>query len=273
MNTPLYTVFGNPISHSKSPQIHQHFAAQEGIQIEYTRSFAENDVASFQAAVKAFFQNGGQGANITLPFKSFAYDFADCHSERAQAAGAVNTFVPQEDGSLFGDNTDGAGLIQDLRDNLNINLRDKHILILGAGGATRGVVLPLLTQQVASITIANRTHEKAIELAKSFDVHALPFKQLSGNYNIIINATSGSLNNAIPDIPASVFSGSLLAYDMFYANQTTTFMNFAQQNGATQTADGLGMLVGQAAASYFQWRGFMPQTAPVIAAIRTEMTA
>lgn len=268
---PRYTVFGNPVAHSKSPQIHQCFAAQEGAQIEYTRTFAENSVEAFTAAARQFFRDGGQGANITLPFKGFAYNLVDTHSERARMAGAVNTFVPQPDGSLLGDNTDGVGLVQDLREHLSMNLTGKRILLLGAGGATRGVVLPLAACNPAQITIANRTHDKARELAALFDVDAQPLTQLTHGYDLVINATSSSIDDAIPNIPSDIFADCLLAYDMFYAPQATAFMQLAQQHGAAQTSDGSGMLVGQAAASYQQWRGFAPTISPVIAHIRAEM--
>nr|SMC14802.1 aroE [Kingella kingae] len=271
--TPRYTVFGNPVAHSKSPQIHQCFAAQEGAQIEYTRTFAENTAQDFGDGVRAFFAQNGRGANVTLPFKGFAHDLVQAHTERARAAGAVNTLIPQADGTLLGDNTDGEGLVRDLCQHLQFNLHNKNILLLGAGGATRGVVLPLAACNPASITIANRTHDKAIELAQLFDIAALPFHQLNQSYDIIINATSGSIDDSIPDVSPNIFAGCSLAYDMFYANQPTAFMQFAAQHGAQQTSDGLGMLVGQAAASYQQWRQFTPEIAPVIAQIRAEMTA
>ena len=267
---PSYTVFGNPVAHSKSPQIHQYFARQEGVQIEYTRTLVDNTRADFDNAVRTFLQQGGAGANITLPFKHFAYDFADLHSERAQAAGAVNTFVPQQDGRILGDNTDGEGLVRDLREHLGIELRGKRILLLGAGGAARGVVLPLLAHRPANLTIANRTYSKAVELAGIFRIEAAPLTQLQPCYDIIINATSSSLHHAAPDVPPDIFAGCFLAYDLFYADTATAFMQFAAQHGTQQTADGLGMLVGQAAAAYEQWRGFAPDIAPVIRHFRAQ---
>ena len=246
---PSYTVFGNPVAHSKSPQIHQYFARQEGVQIEYTRTLVDNTRADFDTAVRTFLQQGGAGANITLPFKHFAYDFADLHSERAQA---------------------GEGLVRDLREHLGIELRGKRILLLGAGGAARGVVLPLLAHRPANLTIANRTYSKAVELAGIFRIEAAPLTQLQPCYDIIINATSSSLHHAAPDVPPDIFAGCFLAYDMFYADTATAFMQFAAQHGTQQTADGLGMLVGQAAAAYEQWRGFAPDIAPVIRHLRAQ---
>lgn len=269
MQTPYYTVFGNPIAHSKSPDIHQLFAQQEGISIHYTRTLVDNNFQAFQNAIHTFFQSKNRlGANITLPFKEFAYQIATQLSPRAKAAKAVNTFILQADGCLVGDNTDGIGLVQDLQHNLNIHLNNKTILILGAGGAARGVILPLLKQQPKQLTIANRTYEKARILANEFSIHALSFSELSGSHDIIINATSSSIHHTVPAINPKVFSDSLLAYDMFYSHQATSFMQFAQQHGSQQIADGLGMLVGQAAAAYYQWRGFQPNPAPVIATLR-----
>lgn len=266
--TQRYTVFGNPVAHSKSPQIHQLFAAQESASIEYTRTFADNTPQAFAAAVRTFFDGGGSGANVTLPFKQFAFELADEHSERALAAGAVNTLIPLENGRLRGDNTDGIGLVRDLGENIGISVKDKNILIIGAGGAARGVILPLLAGSPAGITVCNRTAQTAEILAQQFAIQAQTFEQLNRPYDIIINATSGSLNDDVPPVPPIVFSGCLLAYDMFYADQATTFMRFAAEHGAARTADGLGMLVGQAAESYRLWRGFTPEIAPVVSTMR-----
>lgn len=265
--TARYTVFGNPVAHSKSPPIHQHFAAQEGVSIEYTRTFAENTAEDFAAAVRAFFAGGGSGANVTLPFKQFAYELVDEHSERALAAGAVNTLIPLDNGRLRGDNTDGIGLVRDLTENLGLSLAGKNLLIVGAGGAARGVILPLLACRPASLTVCNRTAETARALAEQFGIRAIAFNQLNSAYDLIINATSGSLNDDVPPLPPAVFSGCLMAYDMFYADEATAFMRFAAAHGAERTADGLGMLVGQAADSYRIWRGFEPDIKPVIAAL------
>ena len=269
--TATYTVFGNPIAHSKSPQIHQLFAAQEAVEITYTRTLVDNNAASFQATVRQFFADGGCGANVTLPFKEHAFAVCDTLSKRAQAAGAVNTLVPQSDGSLLGDNTDGIGLISDLCDRLQVPLANRRILLLGAGGAARGVIAPLLSCQPKSLVIANRTHSKAVKLADELGIEAQAMSTLSGCFDIIINATSVSVSGNVPEIPNKLFSGCFLAYDMFYAAQPTAFLRHAQQHGAAQIADGLGMLVAQAAAAYHIWRGFSPNTAPVMTTLRQEL--
>ena len=270
---PRYTVFGNPIAHSQSPQIHQLFAAQEGATLEYTRTLVPDAANGFQAALNQFFAHGGNGANITLPYKQQAHNLAHQHTARAQAAGAVNTLHRQADGTLLGDNTDGIGLVRDLTEQLGINLAGKHILLLGAGGAARGVILPLADCQPASITIANRTHAKAQQLAQQFAIQAAEYHQLTQPYDIIINATSSSVTRSIPAIPDNCFSDCQLAYDMFYAARPTPFLAHAAQHGAAQTADGLGMLVGQAAAAYQLWRSYTPNIAPVIATLRAELAA
>ena len=271
-----YTVFGNPIAHSQSPQIHQLFAAQEDAVIEYTRTLVPDSPNDFQAAVKQFFRHGGQGANVTLPFKQHAYELADQCTARAHDAGAVNTLMRQPDGTLLGDNTDGIGLMRDLNENLRVDLAGKRVLILGAGGAARGILTPLLDAKPAEVVIANRTFAKAQALARTFvfEVNVQPLSALSGgDFDVIFNATSGSVSGDVPDIPPQAFSGCLLAYDLFYAAQPTAFMQFAARHGAAQTADGLGMLVGQAAAAYQLWRGYTPNIAPVIAALRAKLTA
>lgn len=266
--TDRYTVFGNPVAHSKSPQIHALFAGQEGAAIEYTRTFADNSPEAFGAAVRAFFDGGGKGANVTLPFKQFAFALADEHSERALAAGAANTLIPLQGSRLRADNTDGVGLVRDLSAHIGIRPQGRRILIIGAGGAARGVILPLLDCNPAGLTVCNRTAETAEALARQFGVEARAFSDLNRPYDIVINATSGSLNDDVPPVPGAVFSGSLLAYDMFYADRPTAFMRFAGAHGAQHTSDGLGMLVGQAAESYRLWRGFTPDIAPVVAGLR-----
>lgn len=269
--TDRYTVFGNPVAHSKSPQIHALFAAQEGARIEYGRILADTAPAAFAQAVETFFAEGGRGANVTLPFKQAAFELADQTSARAQAAGAANTLIPLENGRIFADNTDGAGLVRDLTDQLaqlGQSIADKTVLIIGAGGAARGVILPLLECAPASITVCNRTAATACELAERFAIQAKPFTELNPSYDLIINATSVSLNGEVPPVPSALFSGCLLAYDMVYAETDTAFMRFAAAHGARHTCDGLGMLVGQAAESYRLWRGFTPDTAAVIAALR-----
>ncbi len=265
-----YTVFGHPIAHSKSPYIHECFAQQEGIKIDYTRTWVENTPMNFAQAVKTFFTQGGLGANVTLPFKQYALDVCDSLSERAQTAGAVNTLIPQDDGTLLGENTDGIGLVQDLCQQLNWDLRNQRILILGAGGAARGIILPLLDCAPSHITLANRNVDKAQILARQFGIEAQSFAGLTQSFDVVINATSSSVVGEVPPISTAVFENSKV-YDLFYAAETTIFLRYAQQYGAQQIADGLGMLVGQAAQAYYLWRGFMPQTALVLAQLKREM--
>lgn len=269
-----YAVFGNPIAHSKSPLIHAQFASQQNQLIEYEKILVENNQSAFQAAVRHFFDNGGCGANVTVPFKQYAFDFCDELSERALIAGAVNTLILLPDNRIGGDNTDGIGLVRDIQENLDVSLKGKRVLLIGAGGAARGVISPMLAQQVTSITIANRTHEKAVQLAQEFSLQSFEFSQLNQqNFDIIINATSSGLQNKVPPVPASIFSGCELVYDMLYSVQLTPFLQFAQQNNAISLADGLGMLVCQAAYSFELWRNFMPDTKSVIAQMRQQMVA
>lgn len=261
-----YAVFGNPIAHSRSPFIHQMFAAQEGVAITYDKILSHND--HFTADVHQFFAQGGLGANVTVPFKELVLTLATQISERATAAGAANTLHRLPDGKLLADNTDGIGLITDLK-RLQVALRNSRILVLGAGGAARGILPALLSEQPASLTIANRSHDKAQQLAQHFDVAALPFDTLpAGGFDLIINATAAGLSDQALPLNANIFSQCQLAYDAFYAAQPTAFMHQAEQGGAAQTADGLGMLVEQAAAAYQLWRNFTPQTAPVLTALR-----
>lgn len=267
MNKPRYAVFGNPVAHSKSPQIHSRFAEQEGASIEYERIYAE--IGAFAAAAAAFFAAGGQGANVTVPFKLDAFEWVDEHSERALAAGAVNTIIPLSDGRFRGDNSDGVGMVNDILENLGIAIAGKRILILGAGGAVRGVVPVLQAQAPAQIVIANRTHAKAQEVAAQFGVEAIETAQLPhGHFDIIINGTSGGLSGSLPEVAPEVFARCELAYDMVYGQGAAAFLAFAAASGAARTADGLGMLVGQAAFSYYLWRGFQPNIKPVIAAMK-----
>lgn len=266
-----YVVIGNPIAHSKSPEIHMQFARQTGQWLTYERSLVP--LQGFKAAVKVFIANGGKGANVTLPFKLEAHALADRLTDRARLAGAVNT-LKFEDGLIIGDNTDGAGLVADIVDNAGVSLTGKRVLLLGAGGASRGALLPLLEQGPAGITVANRTHVRAQELAVQFarfgNLNAVPYTDLQGSFDVIINATSASLGDDLPPLPAEVFSGSTLAYDMMYGKQPTVFMAFAHRHGAS-TRDGLGMLVEQAAEAFMLWRGVRPETAEVFAALRGQL--
>jgi shikimate dehydrogenase len=268
--TDLYAVFGNPIAHSKSPAIHAAFAEQTGQDLAYERILAPVD--GFVAAVDAFRRGGGLGANVTVPFKVDAYVLAADHSERARAAKAVNTLAWRGD-HWFGDNTDGVGLVTDLR-NLGVALAGRAILVLGAGGAVRGVLHPLLAQAPRRLVIANRTLLTAQELAGWFAdyrvVEAAAIPDVAGqSFDLVVNATSAAhLGGPQPEWPAGVLAGGGFAYDMHYGYGPTLFERWARDNGAGGTSDGLGMLVEQAAESFFVWRGMRPDTAPVIARLR-----
>ncbi len=265
--TDAYAVFGNPIAHSKSPLIHAAFARQTGQDILYSALLAPLD--NFNQAISTFIAEGGRGANVTVPFKEQAFALATRHSARAQAAGAVNTLQFEADGVL-GDNTDGAGLVRDLVANLGVSLAGKRILLMGAGGAARGVILPLLEQLPMSVFIVNRTADKAIRLAQVFADHknlsAGGYADVSGAFDLVINATAASLAGDLPPLPADVFAADAWAYDMMYGKDTP-FLAFARLHGA-RPADGLGMLVEQAAEAFWVWRGVRPDTAPVIQMLR-----
>lgn len=266
-----YAVIGHPVAHSKSPEIHARFAEQTMQEMVYERLLAPLD--GFAATVHRFVQQGGKGANVTLPFKLEAYALATQLTQRAQAAGAVNT-LKFDGGAILGDNTDGVGLVADISRNAGIGLTGKRILLLGAGGAARGVILPLLESHPADLVIANRTKSKATALAQQFIAHgnilASDFAALRGPFDIIINATSASLSNDMPAVPVSAFSGDTLAYDMMYAKAPTVFMQFAALHRAA-VRDGLGMLVEQAAESFYLWRGVRPDTATVFAELRANL--
>lgn len=266
-----YAVIGNPIAHSKSPDIHARFAQQTVQDLTYERLLAPLD--GFEEAVRAFVAAGGKGMNVTVPFKLDAHAIATSLTERAKAAGAVNTLIFNGD-KIVGDNTDGMGLVQDIVKNAGVAIAGKSVLLLGAGGAARGVILPLLDQQPARLVLANRTLSKAEELAAQFGadgkVEVSSFEALQIPFDIVINATAASLTADVPPIAPSVFTAHTLAYDMMYGAAPTSFMQFAAQHGA-QTRDGLGMLVEQAAESFFQWRQVRPQTDAVFAALRAQL--
>ncbi|NMZ13221.1 shikimate dehydrogenase [Pseudomonas proteolytica] len=268
-----YVVFGNPIGHSKSPLIHRLFAAQTGETLDYSTLLAP--LEDFTGCAREFFLHG-RGANVTVPFKEEAYRLASALTERAQRAGAVNTLSKLADGSLLGDNTDGAGLVRDLTVNAGLSLAGKRILLLGAGGAVRGALEPLLAQQPASLIIANRTVEKAELLAELFDdlgpVSASGFDWLSEPVDLIINATSASLSGDVPPIASSLIDpGKTFCYDMMYAKEPTAFCRWATEHGAAVAMDGLGMLVEQAAEAFYLWRGVRPDSAPVLAELRRQL--
>lgn len=264
---PRYAVFGNPVAHSRSPQIHGRFALQEGAEIEYVR--IEAQPGAFEEVAGRFFAEGGQGANVTVPFKTDAYAWVDRHSERAAAAGAVNAIIPLGGGRFLGDNTDGEGLADDIEQAQGVDICGRRILILGAGGAVRGVVPVLQQRGAAEIVIANRTEAKAQELAARFGVQTAALGGLPHHYfDIVVNGTSGGLSGEMPAVEAGVFGACLLAYDMVYGAGAAVFLDFARRSGAAKTADGLGMLVAQAAVSYRLWRGFSPDIKPVIRAMK-----
>ncbi|MGL1832359.1 shikimate dehydrogenase [Rhodocyclaceae bacterium SMB388] len=271
-----YAVVGNPVAHSKSPQIHRAFAQQTGQILSYEALLAPLD--GFTDTVRTFRSAGGRGLNVTVPFKLDAHALADTLSKRAEAAGAVNTLAFSKSG-LFGDNTDGAGLVRDLIHNLGCPLAGRRILLLGAGGAARGAVLPLLAEAPSQLVIANRTLSRAEELVLRFTPHAVgvtlrasAFGALGGlSFDIVINATAASLADQRPPLPAGVYGPDALAYDMMYGRGDTPFLAAARADGAARVADGLGMLIEQAAESFFLWRGVRPDTAPVLSDLRNSL--
>ena len=270
-----YAVFGNPIKHSRSPQIHAAFAEQTGQALHYRAHKVE--LGRFAEVASEFFRNGGRGLNITVPFKLDAFEFADELSGRARRAGAVNTLARGEDGRIYGDNTDGVGMVRDINDNLGWPVTGKRILVLGAGGAVRGTLGPLLKQRPEELVVANRTLEKAEALAELFaelgPVSGQPFEALPGRqFDLIINGTSASLSGDLPPLPSHILSNEGSAYDMMYGAEPTPFMRWAAAEAAWAVSDGLGMLVEQAAESFCIWRGVRPDTRPVIELIRQSLS-
>jgi shikimate dehydrogenase len=273
----LYAVFGNPVAHSKSPRIHAAFARQTGQTLRYDAIFVPTD--GFVAAIAAFRAAGGQGGNVTVPFKLDAFALASRLTSRAQAAGAVNTLKFDDDGGILGDNTDGAGLIRDIERNLDLPLAGRRVLLLGAGGAARGALPALLDARPAALTLANRTARKAHELCAAFqpraakvDFGAVGFDELAGSrFDVVINATSASLAGETTALPEGIYAPGALAYDMMYGRGDTVYLAQARAAGAARLADGLGMLVEQAAESFALWRGSRPDTAPVLAGLRNAL--
>ena len=265
-----YAVVGNPITHSKSPSIHKHFAEQTQQELIYSTLLGDD--VEFERQVRDFFVNNGKGLNITLPFKERAYVMCDRLSQRAKQAGAVNTLLINENGDLFGDNTDGIGMVRDMIDNHGQTLKGKRVLVLGAGGAVRGVLEPILSEQPESVTIANRTVEKAQVLARHFDCLASTFDDLEGVFDIIINGTSASLSGSLPPLKDELVGKQAWCYDMMYGKERTVFLEWAYQRGA-EGADGLGMLVGQAAEAFYLWRQVRPDTASLVTLMRKQMEA
>jgi shikimate dehydrogenase len=276
--TKRFAVIGNPVEHSKSPQIHQAFAHQFGISLEYNKRLADISEGGFEKAVQALIKEGYSGANVTVPFKFKAFELCvrdlndSAISDYAKSAGAVNTLT-FSGGKISGDNTDGVGLVTDIQRNLNVSLAQKNVLLMGAGGAAYGVVLPLLTAG-AKLTVANRTHEKAVKLAQAFSantfaqVTAIEYTKLAA-FDIVINATSTGLTDDLPEgINDNNFAQGALAYDMMYGRQTKFKTLAESSNKNIKFADGLGMLVEQAAEAFYIWHGVRPDTTPVIQQLR-----
>lgn len=270
--TDRYAVVGNPVAHSLSPRIHGLFAEQTGQDISYEA--IEIGIDEFGQRVHELYREGLRGLNVTVPFKRDAFELCDRLSPRARDAGAVNTLLFAEDGEISGDNTDGVGLTRDLVDNLNVLIRHRKILVLGAGGAVRGVIGPLLVQQPRVLAIANRTPERAEELAVDFSrlgrIEVFAYEDLGNDsYDLVINGTAAGLAGEVPPLPDGVLGINSVCYDMMYRlDEPTAFVDWALQRGAADAHDGLGMLVEQAAEAFFLWRGQQPDTAAVIAALR-----
>lgn len=268
--TDQYAVIGNPIQHSKSPEIHAAFAKQTRQDIQYQHILG--DLEEFEADVHEFVATGGCGLNVTVPFKERAFHLADMSSERARDAGAVNTLVVRAEG-LFGDNTDGVGLVRDLCRNHGFDFAGTRVLLLGAGGAVRGVLRPLLAQGPARLVVANRTAAKARALITAVTagdaLHGCGLDELAGeHFDLVINGTAAGLDAEVPQIPDDCLADGAWTYDMLYASQTTAFVEWGRAQGAARALDGLGMLVEQAAESFYLWRGVQPDTAAVIASLR-----
>lgn len=271
-----YAVFGHPIGHSQSPRIHRLFAEQTGQTLTYTTEDVTPEI--FEPSVKAFFQTGGRGLNCTVPLKELAFRLADTLSDRALRSKAVNTLALRDDGMIFGENTDGVGLVRDLIHNLGLDLTGQRILILGAGGATRGILEPLLQRQPSRLTIANRTPEKAAQLATEFgDIGPITgggFATLAGgDFDLILNATAASLSGDLPDLPPDILAQDGACYDLAYGREPTAFVRWGLEQGARLSVDGIGMLVEQAAEAFHLWRGIRPDTAPVIAELNVSRSS
>ncbi|MFO1303438.1 MAG: shikimate dehydrogenase [Burkholderiales bacterium] len=266
-----YAVIGNPVAHSKSPQIHEAFARATRQDMSYERLLAPLD--GFSEAVARFAREGGKGLNVTVPFKLQALALAHTASERAKAAGAANTLKRDGDG-WYADNTDGAGIVRDLTVNLDVTLAGRDVLVLGAGGAARGILLPLFAEGVRSVVVSNRTADKASALASAFasqgPIEAKGPHELAGRtFDVVINATSAGLKGDVAwPWPGGLFRKGAFAYDMVYGDGSTMFVRWARAQGVTRTADGIGMLVEQAAESFFLWRGVRPPTAHVFSLLR-----
>jgi len=266
-----YAVFGNPIEHSKSPWIHGQFAQQTQQSLQYNAQLVE--LNSFEEQVQIFFADGGSGLNVTVPFKERAWALAEVLSDTAKHSGAVNTLYLDEQGRLCGDNTDGSGLLRDLKNNHGASLAGKSVLLLGAGGASKGVMPALLAENPATMTIANRTLEKALAIAATYSathqITACHYQDIAIQpYDFIINGTSAGLQGDLPPLPSGIVSASTQCYDMVYGQGDTVFQQWANEQGAAQAFDGLGMLVEQAAQAFKIWRQCEPETGTVISELR-----
>jgi shikimate dehydrogenase len=271
-----YAVIGHPVSHSRSPFIHSRFAAQTHQDLVYTTIDATP--ADFAPVVREFFTGGGKGLNVTVPHKEAAAQLVDELTPRARRAGAVNTIALRRQGGLLGDNTDGAGLARDLVHNHGINIAGRRVLLLGAGGAARGVIAPLLGLKPAQLCIVNRTVQRARDLVAAFSdmgtLNAISYEELAattGPWDIVINATAASLAGELPPLPPGIVSAHSLCYDLAYARDETPFVRWAHERGVARAIDGLGMLVEQAAESFYLWRGVRPDTPSVLAALAAEL--
>lgn len=275
-NPDRYAVIGHPVKHSRSPYIHARFAEQTGQSLTYTTIDAKPE--DFAATVHRFFDEGGKGLNVTVPHKEAALQFADELTPRAERAGAVNTLALRAGGAVLGDNTDGAGLARDLLNNHRISIAGRRVLLLGAGGAARGVVAPLLGLKPSEMTIVNRNVIRARELIERFadmgKLRAIGYQELGGEpYDLVINATAASLAGELPALPPGIVNSQSICYDMYYGRDETPFTRWAHQRGCARALMGLGMLVEQAAESFFLWRGVRPDTASVLSALTAELQA
>ncbi|WP_257263695.1 shikimate dehydrogenase [Endozoicomonas sp. ONNA2] len=266
-----YAVMGNPVAHSKSPVIHTLFADQTDQNLRYSAQLV--DIDGFKQAIDEFFGNGDLGLSITLPFKEEAWQLAQKRTSRAEKAGAVNTLWQDEHGLLHGDNTDGPGLVADLANN-RVTTKGARVLILGAGGAVRGVLEPLLAGQPVEVVIANRTRSKADTLVEYFGDNAISacgFDEIEGRFDLVINGTAASLQGEMPAIPGHIIDQDTCCYDMMYGADETLFNRWCREQGAGKTIDGLGMLVEQAAEQFAIWRGVRPDTGQILDLLRNEM--
>ncbi len=263
-----YAVIGHPIDHSRSPWIHARFAQQTGEHMVYTAIDAAP--AALVERVREFFDSGGAGLNVTVPHKQAVLPLLQELSDRARVAGAVNFIRRAADGRLRGDNTDGAGIVRDLTHNLGVPIAAQRLLLLGAGGAARGIIAPLLALHPAELVIANRSAARATDLAQQFTrfgtVRGAAYAELKGqHFALIINATSAGLRNEVPPLPVEVLEGATVCYDLAYSRDTTRFVQWAREQGVARSIAGAGMLVEQAAESFLLWRGVRPDTTAVLA--------